>query len=319
MKEEKLPFYEITDFLYHLKGDKRLSDNTISAYKKDIIDYGNFLVTYQNVYDVSDIDKEMIDKYIKSLKRRELKKSSITRKITVIKAFHHFLKEDKIVNDDPSIKVESVKLEKHLPEVLSVEEITKMIEAVDTTTLVGIRNKAILEVLYASGLRISELLDLRTNDIHLKEKYIEVIGKGNKERIVPLGEMAVIALRKYIEDARSLLSNKPSNILFYNYQGNKLSRQYVFKYIRELAKKCGITKTISPHTIRHSFATHLLEGGTDLRIVQELLGHEDIETTEIYTHINKSHLKDLINNIHPLAKKHTGNMSISENKEKLGN
>lgn len=193
---------------------------------------------------------------------------------------------------------------KKIPEVLSIEEVDKMINSIDTDSVIGIRNKAILEVLYGSGLRVSELTALKITNIHMNAKYISVIGKGDKERIVPMGESEIIALRKYIEEARPILSkNKNSNILFLNYQSNALSRVSVFKLIKQIAKKNGIIKEISPHTLRHSCATHLLQNGVDLRIVQEFLGHEDISTTEIYTHIDKSHLKEVYNNAHPLAHK----------------
>lgn len=182
-----------------------------------------------------------------------------------------------------------------------------MIDSIPNETPLDLRNKAIMETLYASGLRITELIELKTSDIHLMEKYIVVVGKGDKERMVPLGDMAVIALRNYIEKGRPFLSKKPGNTLFYNYQGNPISRQALYKYIVKLAADNGITKEISPHTIRHSFATHLLEGGIDLRIVQELLGHEDISTTQIYTHIDRSRLKEMYENTHPMALKNKEN------------
>ena len=170
-----------------------------------------------------------------------------------------------------------------------------MIDSIDTKDAIGQRNKAMMETLYASGLRISELLDLKLSNIHLREKYIIVIGKGDKERMVPLGEMAVVALRKYIEEGRLELAKRKTDILFYNYKGEAMSRQGFYKYLVNLAKENGITKEISPHTIRHSFATHLLQGGTDLRIVQELLGHENLSTTQLYTHLTVDRLKNVIN------------------------
>ena len=295
-------FFEITDFIYYLEDEKRLSFNTVSSYKTDLLDYQNYLNKVRKINDVIMIQQEDILSYISSLKRKNLSKTTIQRKVTTIKSFHSFLKQEQILDENVSSMIERPKKELKLPTVLSVEEICQMIDNIDTSTLVGIRNKAMIELLYSSGLRISELLDLNISDIHLNEKYLNVIGKGNKERIVPIGDEAIIALRKYIETSRSNLAKKPGNLLFYNYQGNKLSRQAVFKYIKKLAKESGIEKEISPHTIRHSFATHLLEGGSDLRIVQELLGHEDIETTQIYTHIDHSKLKDVYLNTHPLAK-----------------
>lgn len=303
-KEEKeVIFYEISDFKYYLENDKRLSSNTIKAYLADLDDYATFMKNVQNCYDVSDIDREAITKYIAHLKRKNLTNKSIARKIIAVKDFHKFLYQEKLVDDNPSLHISNVKAEKTLPVVLSKDEISKILESIDTSTPIGQRNKAMMETLYASGLRITELITLRLQDLHLKEKYIRVIGKGNKERLVPLGDMAVVSLRKYIEEGRLELAKAKTDILFYSYQGKELSRQYVFKYIVKLAKENNIEKTISPHTIRHSFATHLLEGGVDLRVVQELLGHEDIATTQIYTHLDKSHLKDMYDSTHPLAKK----------------
>lgn len=302
-KEKEVLFYEFSDFRYHLQTDKRLSFNTISAYMTDLEGYGEFLIKYQEISDIAYVDETHINKYIASLKRAELSKQTIARKIIAIKEFHKFLYTEKITDTDAAKFIELPKPSKPLPIVLSKEEIFKMMESISTDSPLGLRDKAIMETLYASGLRISELVNLKTADLHLREKYIVVIGKGNKERMVPLGDMAVIALRAYLEKGRPYLSKKPGTTLFYNYQGNQISRQSVYKFIVKLAKDNGITKEISPHTIRHSFATHLLEGGTDLRVVQELLGHEDISTTQIYTHIDRSRLKEMYQNTHPLAVK----------------
>ncbi len=302
-KEKEVLFYEFSDFRYHLQTDKRLSFNTISAYMTDLEGYGEFLIKYQEISDIAYVDETHINKYIASLKRAELSKQTIARKIIAIKEFHKFLYTEKITDTDAAKFIELPKPSKPLPIVLSKEEIFKMMDSISTDSPLGLRDKAIMETLYASGLRISELVNLKTADLHLREKYIVVIGKGNKERLVPLGDMAVIALRAYLEKGRPYLSKKPGTTLFYNYQGNQISRQSVYKFIVKLAKDNGITKEISPHTIRHSFATHLLEGGTDLRVVQELLGHEDISTTQIYTHIDRSRLKEMYQNTHPLAVK----------------
>lgn len=301
MKNKDVAFYEFSDFRYYLQNDKRLSDNTVSAYMTDLELYGEFLIKYQNISDIVNVNDDHINKYIASLKRANLSKATISRKIIAIKEFHKFLYSEKISDENPAKYIDMPKAAKSLPVVLSKEEINKMLETIDTSTPLGLRNKAMLETLYASGLRISELVNLSISDIHLREKYIVVIGKGDKERMVPLGDIAVTSLRNYIEKGRPFLSKKGGNILFYNYQGNSISRQALYKYIVKLAKDNGIEKEISPHTIRHSFATHLLEGGTDLRIVQELLGHEDISTTQIYTHIDRTRLKEMYENTHPLA------------------
>ena len=303
MKERNVVFYEISDFKYHLEDDLRLSKNTVDAYMTDLYQYEDFLNRVLKIEDVSDIDKEAVVKYIDSLKRKNLSKKTISRKLTAIKDFHKYLVAEDILRDNPTEKINMPKTEKSLPEVLSLAEVEAMIDIIDDSTPLGLRNKAMVETLYACGLRISELLSLKLQDIHLKEKYLVVIGKGDKERKIPMGEMAVIAVRRYLEKGRGYLIEKPSNLLFFNYKGEEMSRQGFFKYIKKLAEDAGINKEISPHTIRHSFATHLLEGGTDLRIVQELLGHEDISTTQIYTHIDTSRLKDIYDNTHPLAKK----------------
>lgn len=300
-EERETIFYEIGDFKYYLY-DLQLSDNTIEAYLSDLYQYEKFLHEYENIESVEDIRREDIVKYIQSLKRKNLSKSSISRKVIAIKEFHKFLKKGNYVKEDNSKLIETPKHDKPLPTVLSIDEVNKMITSIDGNEPLDLRNRAMMELLYACGLRISELLSLRLKNIHFLEKYLDIIGKGNKERQVPIGEMALQALRKYIENARSELMTVKSDLLFFNYKGEEMSRQGFFKYIKKLAKDCGIEKEISPHTIRHSFATHLLEGGTDLRIVQELLGHEDISTTQIYTHLDKSKLKDMYDHTHPMAR-----------------
>ena len=299
---EEISFYEFSQFAFYLETEKHLSANTISSYLNDLKDYGNFLKKYEKIEFISEVTETHLNKYILSLKRKDMAKKSIQRKITAIKSFHKFVLDEGLSIDNPSKLISNVKLDKKIPEVLTVDEVAKMIDSIDTSDPIGIRNKAILEVLYGSGLRVSELTGLKLINIHMNAKYISVIGKGDKERIVPMGDEEIVALRNYIENARPILSkNKNSNILFLNYQSNELSRQSVFKLIKETALKNNIQKSISPHTLRHSCATHLLQNGVDLRIVQEFLGHEDISTTEIYTHIDKSLLKEVYNNAHPLA------------------
>lgn len=302
--ENKIEFYEITRFKYYLEDDMSSPKNTVNAYITDLKQYQDFLVKYEKITDVEDITREDILKYIESIKRKNLSKATISRKITAIKDFHRYLCKEEDIKENPALLIDNPKPDKPLPVVLSKEEINKMISSIDKDDTLSIRNRAMLELLYAAGLRISELLDLKLTELHLKEKYLTVIGKGNKERMVPIGEMAVFYMRKYIEHARlELMGDKKTNLVFFNYKGEKMSRQGFFKYIKKLALDNGIEKNISPHTIRHSFATHLLEGGVDLRIVQELLGHEDISTTQIYTHLDKSKLKEIYDGTHPLARK----------------
>ncbi len=301
--EREVIFFEITDFKYYLEDNLNLSNNTVEAYLSDLYQYETFLHEYEHIDDVNDITREDISKYIQSLKRKNLSKSSITRKVIAIKEFHKFLKKEDYVKEDPAKLIDTPKHDKPLPVVLSIDEVNKMISSIDGNSALDLRNRAMMELLYACGLRISELLSLRLRNIHFMEKYLDVIGKGDKERQVPIGEMALSALRNYIESARNeLIGDKKSDLVFFNYKGEEMSRQGFFKYIKKLAKDCGIEKEISPHTIRHSFATHLLLGGTDLRIVQELLGHEDISTTQIYTHLDKSKIKDMYDHTHPMSR-----------------
>lgn len=302
-EEDGVVFYELQDFKYYLLDDKRLSLNSIDAYMTDLDKYGKFLRTYQNCYDVRDIDESMVKKYIVSLKRANLTPQTISRKLTAIKEFHKFLcSEYRHIKTNPTLLIDSPKLNKPLPDVLTVEEVNKMIDSIDTNKKLGKRNKAMLELLYGCGLRVSELCDLNVSNLHMNAKYISVIGKGDKERIVPMNSNCVLAIRKYLEEERMFIKNNPGDILFMNYKGDRMSRQAVFKYIKELAKENDILKNISPHTLRHSFATHLLEGGVDLRIVQDLLGHEDISTTQIYTNLSNKYIKETYNETHPLVK-----------------
>lgn len=306
LNRDKEPvFYEIKEFVYYLTGEKMLSKNTASGYETDLNKYCEYLKKYRNVFDVADITKEDIEAYLVMLKKNGYTATSIARKLTAIKKFHNFCLQEypREIKDDPAKLISSSKRETHLPEVLSIEEIELLINAVDTTTDVGIRNKAIIEVLYCTGMRISELTELKLAQIHLNQKYLIAYGKGNKERICQLGEEAIIALRKYIQDVRVKMVHVPTDLCFVNYQGKHLSRNYIFRYIKELAKKANINKEISPHTIRHSFATHLLQNDVSLRMVQEMLGHENISTTQIYTHIESERLKEVYINAHPLSEK----------------
>jgi len=297
-------FYELNDFKYYLETDKALSLNSIEAYMRDLKFYAAFLKKYQHVNFVEDIETNMIEKYMLSLKREGLSKQTIARKLTSIKEFHKFLKDERIVETNPAQFVDTVKQDKKLPSVLSIDEVSKMLDSIETETPLGLRNRALMETMYGCGLRVSEAIGLKVGDLHLNSKYINIIGKGDKERIIPIGEIAINYIRDYLTIARKEISkNNFSDYVFLNYKGEPLSRQAVFKYIKELAKKNGITKEISPHTLRHSFATHLLQNGVDLRYVQEMLGHEDISTTQIYTHLDSSRLHDLVNTIHPLARR----------------
>ena len=295
--------YLLKDYEYYLKREKGLSQNTIVAYLRDLEQYRSFLEKYHSIKNVRKIEKKHVEAYLKTLKNKQLSSKSSSRKLTAIKGFHQFLYIEKETDNNPAIEIESPKTIKTLPQVLSVDEVVKLLEAIQGDDPLALRNQALLELIYGSGLRVSELLDLKIQDIHLTTGHVRVIGKGNKEREVPLGELSVIALRQYLTKARNKLTiNSTVDYLFVNQYGQRLSRQGFFKLLKKLAQNAGINKEVSPHTLRHSFATHLLEAGVDLRTLQSLLGHEDIQTTQIYTHISQKHLKDVYLETHPRAK-----------------
>ena len=300
--------YILNDYLYHLKQEKGASKNTIDAYMRDLYQYALFLDKYHHIDKPERIEKKHIEAYLKSLKKKNSAKT-IARKLTAIKSFHHFLHMDHIVNQDIAKLFSTPKVGKSLPKVLTVDEVVSILEVVDKKSPLGLRNKALLELIYGSGLRVSELLDIQIDDIHLTQGYVIVHGKGNKERMVPLSDMALIALRNYLVNGREKLINEVrTQDLFINTYGKKLSRQGFFKLLKKLAKDAGVMSDCSPHTLRHSFATHLLENGMDLRTLQTLLGHEDISTTQIYTHISQKRLKESYEKAHPRAKEEQTNV-----------
>jgi integrase/recombinase XerD len=294
--------YLIKDYEYYLKNEKGSSKNTIESYIRDIKQYHDFLDKYHQISKPKQIEKKHIEGFIRSLKKSLMAKS-IARKLTVIKSFHHFLMLEKEVTDDVTKTIQQPKIEKKLPVVLSVDEVVSILEKVDKTKPLGLRNMALLELIYGSGLRVSELLDIQMEDIHLNQGYVIVKGKGSKERMVPISDMSLIALRNYIVKGReNLLKDKMSKYLFLNQNGLRLSRQGFFKLLKKLANDANVNSDCSPHTLRHSFATHLLENGMDLRALQSLLGHEDISTTQIYTHISQKRIQEIYKNAHPRAK-----------------
>jgi integrase/recombinase XerD len=294
--------YLIKDYEYYLKNEKGSSLNTIESYMRDVKQYYEFLDKYHQIKKPKEIEKKHIEGFIRSLKK-SLTTKSIARKITVIKGFHHFLMIEKEISEDVTKTIQQPKIEKKLPIVLSVDEVVSILEKVDKTKPLGLRNMALLELIYGSGLRVSELLDIEMEDIHLNQGYVIVKGKGSKERMVPISDMSLIALRNYIVKGREyLLKDKKSKFLFLNQNGLRLSRQGFFKLLKKLANDANVNSDCSPHTLRHSFATHLLENGMDLRALQSLLGHEDISTTQIYTHISQKRIKEIYTNAHPRAK-----------------
>ncbi|MDL2292102.1 site-specific tyrosine recombinase XerD [Acholeplasma sp. OttesenSCG-928-E16] len=295
--------YIIKDFVYYLKKEKGLSKNSIDAYERDIIQFFDYANDIYGIKKVKEVDRIHIEAYLKKMKRKHISTKSIARKLTSIKNFFKFLLLEKEIEEDITKEFQTPKIEKHLPTVLSIDEVLSILEGIDLSTPLGLRNKALIELIYGSGLRVSELLNIELKDIHLNQAYVIVLGKGNKERMVPISDMAVKAIREYLLNGREKLKKiMRTDILFLNQSGTPLTRQGFFKVLKKLSKDANIDVECSPHTLRHSFATHLLENGIDLRSLQTLLGHEDISTTQIYTHISQKRIKEIYNETHPRAK-----------------
>ena len=272
------------DFRNYLRIERGMSPNTVASYSRDV---EGLLKAYKG-YLPADIGPEEVERYLSDRIRKGLSKCSQARMLSSFRSFFNWCIEEGDLKDNPCDRVDAPKLGKYLPAVLSVEEVDAVISSVDTRTPAGLRDRAILEVLYGCGMRVSECTGLRISHVHLEEGYVDVVGKGDKQRIIPLGEMAADAIRNYLPARPQPAARTYEDILFLNRSGRPLSRVYVFDTVKKQAMAAGIHKEISPHTFRHSFATHLIEGGADLRIVQEMLGHESILTTEIYTHIDSS-------------------------------
>jgi integrase/recombinase XerD len=288
------------DFLNYLLVEKGLSENTIAAYRSDLNKYIIFLEEKRKRFHPDEIQRNDISDYMLFQKEKSLSANSISRALVAIKTLHRFLMREKHAKEDVTIVLDSPKLWKNLPQTLSVTEVEQIIKKPNPRNRIGLRDRAVLELMYATGLRVSEIVDLKTENINLEVGFLRCIGKGNKERIVPIGKQARYAIEKYLAKSRLKIKNAQScNALFLSRLGKKISRQSFWKMIKKYALQAGIDKDITPHTLRHSFATHLLERGADLRVVQEMLGHSDISTTQIYTHINKERLKSIHNQFHP--------------------
>ena len=286
-------------FLSYIELEKEYSKNTISSYKNDLDDFKEFLKKIDE--DPIEIDKKDIFNYLVFLSKKKLKPASLRRKISALRSFYKFLIREELIENDPTIDLTLPKKDKVLPDVISVEEIEKLINIIPEKGFKGKRDKALIELLYSSGLRVSEIINLKINEIDLKNGYLKCFGKGSKERIVPFGSFAKDFLIEYIEERNK--NNINSDLLFVTKKGKKIVRQEINNILNSYAKKSKLKKKIHPHMLRHSFATHLLERGADLRSVQELLGHVDISTTQIYTHLTKEHLREVYMNSHPLWRK----------------
>ena len=291
--------YAIEDFLNYCIFEKGLSDKTKESYKNDLDVYKEYL-NDNNIYNVKDITPEDIKNFLKI--RNEEKTTTLAHNLTVIKNFHSYLVKEKIVNKDTSEFIERPKLRKSLPKTLSVEEVDKLLN-IELNTPFDYRNKAMLELIYGCGLRISELINLEINDIDEINCFIRILGKGNKEREIPIGEYALYYLKEYLNKRNLLLKNKPCNKLFLNNHGQGMTRQGFFKNLKQILKEKEINQEVSPHTLRHSFATHLINRGADLRSIQEMLGHSDISTTKIYTKVSDEKVIEDYNKYHLRSKK----------------
>ncbi len=290
----------VDKFILFLKFDLRLSDNTVKSYNNDLNKYIEFLSKNKKIKSLNSVEYDDVRSYVTFLSKNKQRPSSINRNISSIKKFHLYLLDNEIVSNNPSDLIESQKNRRNFPDTLSVDEINKILDSVEGSSVVNIRDKSILSLLYSSGLRVSELVNLELSNIFLDQDYIKIIGKGKKERLVPIGLKAKKQLIRYIDKSRNNISSSYSKgYVFLSYRSKQLTRMAVFNIIKKYTTLSGISKKVSPHTFRHSFATHMLEGGADLRVVQELLGHENINTTEIYTHLDRTYLKEIHKLCHP--------------------
>jgi integrase/recombinase XerD len=291
----------IKEFESYLKLEKSLSENSIEAYIRDINHLVSFLDYHKIKIEPEEADLLLFEKFISWINQMGIHPRSQARMISGIRAYYRFLLLNEYINIDPTALLETPRLGRKLPTVLGVEEIDSLLGAIDLSKPEGHRNKAMLETLYSCGLRVTELVTLKISNLYFDEGFVKVIGKGNKERLVPISPKAKKEICYYFEKTRNhqKIQKGFENFVFLNRRGKKLTRVMVFTIIKGLAKKIGLTKIISPHTFRHSFATHLVEGGADLRAVQEMLGHESITTTEIYTHLDREYLRDTIIRFHP--------------------
>lgn len=289
----------LANFLSYVSVEKGLAKNTLAAYRQDLESYHSY-IEHAKIQDWSKVTREHILQYMMKERKRECEASTVARRLVAIKLFHRFLVKERMLSEDITSVIETPKLWKKLPKFLTAAEIEAILKAPDVKTKTGIRDRALLECLYATGMRVSEIASLRLQDMNMENAFVRCKGKGSKERIVPIGRKAIEACQEYLKKVRP--KQNPLNEDFFIGKKRKgLTRVAVWMLIKKYMKKAGISKNITPHTFRHSFATHLLERGADLRIVQELLGHSDIATTQIYTHVSRDRLKGVHAQFHPRA------------------
>ncbi len=289
----------VENFLDFLQKDKKLSDNTLQSYNRDIKLYCNYLDAHN--MDIVKANEEELAKYLDSLKENGKAVSTVSRNLASLRSFYQYLHRTKVISDDPTLNLESPKIERKLPKVLSSEQVELLLEQPKCVDLKGYRDKAMLELVYATGIRVTELISLNLNDVDLENGYIKCVGK-NKERVIPIGSLAVNALKEYVDKSRSiLLKDENDQALFVNVNGHRLTRQGFWKIIKQYKTQANIDVDITPHTLRHSFAVHLLENGAELRAIQEMLGHSDISSTQVYAQIEQNRIKDVYMKSHPRA------------------
>ncbi|WP_066257380.1 site-specific tyrosine recombinase XerD [Neobacillus drentensis] len=292
---------QLKAFLNYLFIEKGSAQNTIMAYERDLQSYLRYLKNIESVLSLNDVQRVHIVHFLRFLKEQGKSSKTLARHIASVRAFHQFLLRAKATDQDPSVQIETPRLERSLPNVLSLQEVETLMETPKLEDHFGIRDKAMLELLYATGIRVSELIGLEIDNVQLTMGFVRC--NGNKERIIPIGRAAADAIKQYLDYGRPLFISmkQQDNALFLNHQGKRLTRQGFWKILKKLAKEAAIEKELTPHTLRHSFATHLLENGADLRAVQEMLGHSDISTTQIYTQVSKTKIKDVYSKFHPRA------------------
>jgi integrase/recombinase XerD len=290
----------IDEFLDYLRAEKNVAQNTVVSYAFDLRRYSQFLAE-QHIREPAQITSSHVRALLSELARTEYAPASISRQLSAIRMFHRYLIGEQYCQNDPTFAISLPRLSQKLPTVLDIPEVEKLLEQPDITAPLGLRNRALLEFAYATGARVSEIIGVKQSDFFLNENFVRIFGKGSKERLVPIGDVAVHWVKRYLEEVRPVLAqrHRTQEIVFLNARGGKLSRMGFWKVLRRYLDQAKLTKHASPHTLRHSFATHLLEGGADLRAVQEMLGHANLTTTQIYTHLDRAYLKEVHRQFHP--------------------
>jgi integrase/recombinase XerD len=291
---------ELTMFMQYITAERGLSDNTVAAYRRDLTRYIRFLHDKRSGVRPRSASKDDVGVFFSWLRSLDLATTSIARTMSSIRMFHRFMNNEGLAEENPAVNLDTPKLERTLPAVLTRTEIERLLITPDLDTVLGLRDRTMLECAYATGLRVSEMVSLGLQDLHVEQGYIRVLGKGNKERLIPIGQTAINFISDYIDESRPVLDHGESQgVLFLNWRGNPMSRMAFWLILKTYCQDAEIDKKVSPHTLRHSFATHLLEGGADLRAVQEMLGHTSIATTQIYTHVDRERLKAMHKAYHP--------------------